>query len=133
MPDFGTIPKTYGRPLNKIYFKIKSSTIILSSYRCESNGLFGFKIDVSITTEPTTAVDVTLTPTLSSKFSVIGVSVIVICAPFDTVITFYEFDMDIQNQWSVQSYTRPSLYFIYAFVRSMSQRIQCVFDVWLYM
>jgi hypothetical protein len=47
---------------------------------------------------------------LGSRFSIIGVSVIIVTAPFDTALKFYEFDMDIEYDWYDIAYTRPNTF-----------------------
>ena len=99
-----------------------SSTIILSSYTCLSNGYFGLKLGLSIIQDPASKVNITFQSTLGSRFSIVGVSVVIVTAPFDQVLKIYEYDMDIRNRWYSQSYTRPTSYEYYFYIKSMSQK-----------
>lgn len=110
-------------PLGKIYSKIMSYTIILSSYQCDSTDYFGFKLSISIMTNPAATVNVTLEQTLNSKFSIIGVSAIIVTEPFDQVMKFLQFDMKIKEQWQTKSFPIPANYEWHFFVKSVSEKM----------
>jgi hypothetical protein len=75
-------------PLMKVYSNIKQYTIITSSFQCESSYDFGYKLSISITSDPTTKVNITFEQTILSTFSMIGVSAIIVTDPFDKMMSF---------------------------------------------
>ncbi len=124
LTQFNTSQSVYviQKPLGRQYSNISKIRAFLASFNCLTTSYFGYTVLAYADTDPTTFVKVNITIMTSSKFSMLGFSILIINKPFDPILQFFDFQWLNSTLQLRQDLPQYNAYNTYLFIKNVRAR-----------